>query len=93
MFSASSSLNDSAHDLCVQRKDGVHMNWAKRILWYVFGAASAGLLIFISSSHAVESGQSLEQRVTILEQKVSSIEERHKVEDQERKAANKGGHD
>ena len=67
------------------------MNWAKRMLWFIFGAAAAGVLMFISTSRAVEPRQSLEQRVATLEQKVAGIEERHKREDQERRAAERGG--
>jgi hypothetical protein len=56
--------------------------WSQRILWFVFGAASLGLLIFISTSYGrrieaplpVEPVQSIEDRVRTLEQKVAAIE-------------------
>jgi hypothetical protein len=68
----------SAHGLCAQRKEGLHVNWAKRVLWFVFGVAATGLLMFISTSQAVEPRQELPQRVTALEQRVAALEKHNK---------------
>jgi cell shape-determining protein MreC len=67
------------------------MTWAKRMLWFVFGAMAAGLLMVISTSYAVEPRQGLEWRVEQLEGKVAAIQERFRQTDaaaeEQRKAA------
>jgi hypothetical protein len=56
--------------------------WSQKILWFVFGAMSIGLLIFISTAYGRRTGVilTLEQRVASLEQRVKSLEERNDEE-------------
>jgi predicted nucleic acid-binding protein len=51
------------------------MNWGKKVLWFVFGAASTALLMLVSTSRAIEPTQTINERVYSLERRVSSIEQ------------------
>lgn len=65
------------------------MNWAKRVLWFASGAVVAGLLMFISTSYAIEPRQGLEWRVEQLEGKVAAMQERFRQMDAAAEASRK----
>lgn len=56
------------------------MNWAKRTLWFVIGAAATGLLMFISTSRAV-APQCDNERHAAIERRLNAIEERFRQMD------------
>jgi hypothetical protein len=57
--------------------------WSQRVLWFVFGAVTVGVLIFTSTSYgnraepgaAAMAGQDIQQRLVSLEQRVKYLEE------------------
>jgi hypothetical protein len=61
------------------------MNWAKKVLWFIFGAVATVLLMSVSTSRAVEPRQTLEQRVIALEYRVASLEAANAAETKERR--------
>jgi hypothetical protein len=63
--------------------------WSQRVLWFLFGAVSVGLLIFISTSHGkrtetslpVEPMQDFQQQLNLLAGRVKKLEDRNAAED------------